>query len=182
LEKLIEFDALIRGNATDAQKSVAIAWIEHLIGDIHQPLHTSARVTETEKKGDQGGNLFLLTPQGTPRDKQQNLHSFWDSIVVRSSPNKANACDDDYIGPVVRKIMKKYPHAKMTGRLQPGKYDQWVKDSLAIAQRDVFSSELKRFEAPTEKYKKKALRISEEQLALAGYRMGGLFNQVFGVQ
>jgi hypothetical protein len=182
LEKLVDFDALIRGEAPDAQKAVAIAWIEHLIGDIHQPLHTSARVTDEEKKGDQGGNLFLLTAKGTPRDKQQNLHSFWDSIVVRSSPNSENECDDVYIGPVVRRIMKKYPHAKMTGRLQPGKFDVWIKESLEIAQRDVYSPDLKRYEPAPEKYKKKALKIAEERLALAGYRMGALFEQIFGAK
>src|SRR5437762_10063024 len=46
MEKLNEFDKLIRGNASDAQKAIAIAWLEHLIGDIHQPLHTSGRVTD----------------------------------------------------------------------------------------------------------------------------------------
>ncbi len=182
LARLTEFDTLIRGNAPDAQKAVAIAWIEHIIGDLHQPLHTSARVTETEKKGDQGGNLFLLTPQGTPRDKQRNLHSFWDSMIVNNSPNTANECDASYLEPVVRRIMKNYPYTKMSSRLQPGKFDLWAAESLAIAQADVFSSDLKRFEPPSDKYKKKALKIAEERLALAGYRMGSLFEQVFGAQ
>ncbi|HEY2846660.1 MAG TPA: S1/P1 nuclease, partial [Pyrinomonadaceae bacterium] len=67
MDKLADFDKLIRSNATDADKAVAIAWLEHLIGDIHQPLHASSRVTDTNADGDQGGNLFLLTPKGTPR-------------------------------------------------------------------------------------------------------------------
>lgn len=182
LVKLIEFDAMIRGSGSDAQKAVAIAWLQHLIGDVHQPLHTSARVTDTEPKGDQGGNLFLLTPQGTPRAGQQNLHSFWDGIVVRSSPNKANACDDEYIGPIVRKIMKKYPYDKLSERILPGKYDVWVQESLALAQTEVFSSDLVRFERPSDKYRKKALKIAEERLAMAGYRMGDLFNLVFAAR
>lgn len=179
LVKLIEFDALIRGNAPDTQKAVAIAWLEHLIGDLHQPLHTSARVTDSEPKGDQGGNLFLLTPQGTPRAGQQNLHSFWDGIVVRSTSNAANVCDEEYLSPIVRKIMKKYPYEKLSGRILAGKYDVWVQESLALAQTEVFSADLQRFESPSAKYKKKAMKIAEERLALAGYRMGDLFNQVF---
>lgn len=180
LEKLNDFDAMIRGRITDAQKAVAIAWLEHLIGDLHQPLHTSARVTDLEPKGDQGGNLFLLTPKDTPRDKQENLHWFWDSIVVRNIPNKNNACDADFIDPIAEQIIKKYPYSQVQGRLAPGKFDEWIKESLAAAQTAVFSSDLKRFEMPSEKYKKNALKVAEERLALAGYRMGELFNQVFG--
>lgn len=179
LERLIEDNRTIRGNAPDAQKAVAIAWLEHLIGDLHQPLHTSARVTDMEKNGDQGGNLFLLTPQGTPRERQENLHWFWDSIVVRNIPNKNNECDQDYVDPIAEKILRKYPYSKVQARILPGKFEEWIKESLAAAQTDVFSSDLKRFEMPSDKYKKKALKIAEERLALAGYRMAEVFNQAF---
>lgn len=180
LDQLKEFDAMIRGRANDSQKAVAIAWIEHLIGDLHQPLHTSARVTDLEPKGDQGGNLFLLTPQGTPRERQENLHWFWDSIVMRSMPNNGNECDADYLDPIAQSIIKKHPFSQIQGRLAMGKFDEWVKDSRTVAQNDVFSTDLKRFETPSDTYKKKALKVAEERLALAGYRMGELFNNVFG--
>jgi hypothetical protein len=180
LARIAEFDELIRGKAGDAQKAIAIAWLQHLIGDIHQPLHSSARVTDSEPKGDQGGNLFLLTPQGTPRDKQENLHWFWDSIVVRNIPNKEDNCDIEFLEPLAQKFMKEYPFDKMQARLDIGKYDVWAKESLTYAQNDVFSADLKRFETPSEKYKKKALKIAELRLALAGYRMGEIFNQAFG--
>jgi len=179
LVRLNEYDKLIRGNASDAEKAIAIAWIQHLIGDLHQPLHTSARVTDMEPKGDQGGNFFLLTPQGTPRNKQENLHWFWDSIVMRNHPNSKDVCDADYIDPRAQEIMKAHPYDRVQNRLAPGQFEAWVRESLTSAQRDVFSADLKRFETPSEKYKKKALKISEERLALAGYRMGDLFNQAF---
>lgn len=180
LERLIEDYKTIRGNAPDAQKAVAIAWLQHLIGDLHQPLHTSARVTDTEKNGDQGGNLFLLTPQGTPRDKQENLHWFWDSIVVRNVPNKDNKCDADYVDPLAEKIMKEYPYRSRQADLAPGNFEYWIKESLLYAQNDVFSSDLKRFEMPSEKYKQKAYKIARLRLAMAGYRMADIFNQAFG--
>lgn len=179
LAKVIEFDKVISSSAPDAEKAIAIAWLEHLIGDLHQPLHTSARVTGTEPKGDQGGNLFSLTPKGTPRDKQENLHWFWDSIVMRNIPNSENGCEAEYIDPLAEKFMKKHPYEKMRARLLPGRYEEWVTESLKLAQEDVFSPDLKRWEMPSTDYKKKALKIAEEQLALAGYRMGDLFNQAF---
>jgi len=178
--KLVELSDIIRGSASDAQKAIAIAWLEHLIGDIHQPLHTSARVTELEPKGDQGGNLFLLTSKDTPRDKQENLHWFWDSIVVRNQPNSEDACDADYIDPTAHKIMKKYTVAKLQPRLNPANFEAWKKESLDLAATEVYSPDLKRFEMPSPAYKKKALKIAEERLALAGYRMAEVFNSVFG--
>lgn len=180
LERIAEYVTLLKGTATDSQKALAIAWLEHLVGDIHQPLHSSARVTETEPKGDQGGNLFLLTPKGTPRDKQENLHWFWDSIVVRNIPNTKDECDIDFLEPLAKSFMKKYPFEKMESRLALSDYNAWAKESLTFAQNDVFSSDLKRFEFPSDKYKKKALEVAEERLALAGYRMGEIFNQAFG--
>jgi hypothetical protein len=180
LEKLNEFTAVVRGTGPDAQKAIAIAWLEHLIGDLHQPLHTSGRVTETEPKGDQGGNLFLLTPKDTPRDKQENLHWFWDSIVIRNLPNSKDECEAEYIDPMARQIMKKFPLSKMQARLNPGNFEEWKSESLRLAQTEVFSPDLKRFEMPSPAYKRRALKIAEERLALAGYRIGQLFNSVFG--
>ena len=179
MDKIAEFSQLIRGTAPDAEKAVAIAWLEHLIGDIHQPLHTSGKITDSNPKGDQGGNLFFLTPKGTPRDKQENLHWFWDSIVARNMPNAKDQCDADYLDPIAQDIMRLYPYDKLKGKLNNGKFDVWQKESLQIATTDVYK-DLKWFETPTEKYKKRALGIAQERLALAGYRMGELFNEVFG--
>lgn len=179
MEKLAEFDKLIRSDASDSQKAIAIAWLEHLIGDIHQPLHTSGRVTDLEPKGDQGANLFLLTPKDQKKDKLE-LHWFWDSIVGRNMPNNKDLCDADYIDPIAQKIMKMYPFSKVQGQLLPGRFEDWARESLTLAQTEVFSPDLKRFEMPSDKYKKKALEISQKRMALAGYRMGELFNQAFG--
>jgi len=182
LEKLVEFDRSIRGSDSDKEKALAIAWLQHLIGDLHQPLHSSARVTDLEPKGDQGGNFFKITPKDTPRDKEENLHWFWDSIVVRAVPRKNDACDADYLDPIGKAIMKKYPYTAMKGRIKPGKFEEWRAESLKAAQEEVFSADLKRFETPSAAYRKKALKVAEERIALAGYRMGELFNEVFGAK
>jgi hypothetical protein len=181
IRRLSEFDKVIRdASASDEDKAIAIAWIAHLTGDIHQPLHTSARITDLELKGDQGGNLFLLSPKETPRADQLNLHWFWDSIVGRNYPLKGDTCDRDYVEALADGMIKKYPFAKMQNRLELGQYEQWKKESFAINPTDVFTPDLKRFEAPSMKYKRNAYRIAEQQLALAGYRLGETLNSVFG--
>lgn len=181
VEKLFEFEkVLTNANASNADKAIALAWVLHLGGDIHQPLHTSARVTELEPKGDQGGNLFLLTPKDTPRQDQQNLHWFWDSIVGRNVSRKNDACDADYLPPIGAQMIKKYPFTKMENRLSLGKFDVWQKESFQIASTEVFPPTLIRFQMPSEKYKKDAYKIAQQQTALAGYRLGAMLNQIFG--
>lgn len=177
--KLEEFDRLLRdAKAPDAQKALAIAWMLHIGGDLHQPLHTSARVTETEPKGDQGGNLFLLSPEGTARAEQVNLHWFWDSIVGRNVPIKGEQCDRDYIEPIAQRIMRRHPFASMSGGLHLGDYRAWQKESFEFNPTDVFSSDLDRFEMPSSKYRKNAFRVAERQLAAAGYRLGETLNNI----
>lgn len=181
VEKLYDFDKVMRDvSESDAEKAIALAWILHLGGDIHQPLHTSARVTELEPKGDQGGNLFTLTPKDTPRENQENLHWFWDSIIGRNIPRRNDACDSDYLPPIAAQMMKKYPYAKIQNRLRLGDFNEWQKQSFALNPTEVFSPDLIRYQNPSEKYKRKAMRVAEEQITLAGYRMGEMLNQIFG--
>ncbi|MGI8470244.1 MAG: S1/P1 nuclease [Pyrinomonadaceae bacterium] len=182
VERLFFFDKMIRDNSASAEdKAIALAWIMHLAGDIHQPLHASGRVTDLEPKGDQGGNLFLLTPKGTPRDKSENLHWFWDSIIIRNVP-RGDSCDSDYIPNIANQIVKKYPEAKFASRLDLGKFDEWQQESYRIASTKLYPASLKRFEMPSPAYKKMAFQISQEQIALAGYRLGAMLNQILGEQ
>jgi hypothetical protein len=178
IEKLAEFDSVIRSPASDSDKAIAIAWLEHLIGDLHQPLHTTARAYKADDKGDQGGNLFSLTPKGTPGDRSDNLHRFWDSVIGRSIPNSTDTCDTAYVEPIAVLIMKRHPYDKLRDSLAPGKFEVWEKESVDIATTQLYRG-LIRYEAPSADYKKRALEIGEERMALAGYRMGELFNEAF---
>ncbi len=167
--------------ATDAEKAIAIAWFMHIGGDLHQPLHTSGRITDLEPKGDQGGNLFLLTPKGTPRNEQLNLHWFWDSIVNRHDPPKADEiCGQEYIQSEANKVLKAYPYDKLSNDLMLGKYDDWQQESFKLNPIWVFSPDLKRNEMPSKKYTDRAFNVAERQLALAGYRIGDTLEQIFG--
>lgn len=182
VEKLTEFDKALKNAAvSDEEKAIALAWILHLGGDIHQPLHTSARITELEPKGDQGGNLFLLTPKDTPREQSENLHWFWDSILGRIIPRK-DMPDTQYIPLLGDSIMNKYPQGEMQNRLEIGNFRQWQQEGVKLAMTEVFSSDLIRYETPSAKYRRNAFEVSEEQMALAGYRLGAMLEQIFGGQ
>lgn len=58
-------------------KSLMLKFFIHIVGDMHQPLHMTTRVTTKNKGGDKGGNLFIL--QGSPK----NLHALWDGVMEK---------------------------------------------------------------------------------------------------
>lgn len=59
-------------------RSQALRWILHLIGDIHQPLHTEAE--------DRGGNGIHVMFHG----RQTNLHSVWDTAIPEKYAGRAD--------------------------------------------------------------------------------------------
>ena len=63
---------------TPQQKSLAVAWLFHLVGDVHQPCHSTALFTPQRfQQGDRGGN-------GIPLVRIRNLHQAWDSALGNS--------------------------------------------------------------------------------------------------
>lgn len=183
LERLFAFDKVLRdASASDADKAIALAWILHLVGDIHQPLHDSGRVTKYDPKGDQGGNLFMLSPKGATGEARLNLHWFWDSIIGRNVPRVNDACDSDYLPAIAQQMTKKFPFSKMQNRLKIGKFDDWQQEGFQIASTKLYPTSLKFGEMPSENYKKQAFEIAEEQITLAGYRLGEMLNQIFAAQ
>jgi hypothetical protein len=69
--------AALRGRAGAETKALAYCWLFHLVGDIHQPLHSTALFSVDHfPKGDRGGNAIPLV-------RGQNLHSLWDNLLGR---------------------------------------------------------------------------------------------------
>lgn len=63
-------------NKTTAERALFARYLIHVIGDIHQPLHSVALYNETYPSGDRGGNSLNITLLDSGKS---NLHSFWDS-------------------------------------------------------------------------------------------------------
>lgn len=158
-------------------RATTLAWILHLVGDIHQPLHTSARVTATEPKGDQGGNLCKLAPSS-----KSSLHSFWDGIVDIQMPKPQNESDAAYLERVARLIMQEHPRSGMSRRLRPFSFEAWSREGFETTKRAVYPQTLicGPTQTPSPTYRGSAFSISKEAIALAGYRLGELMNQLFG--
>lgn len=179
IPKLYDLEKILRDNSyNNEEKAVALAWFLHIGGDIHNPLHNASRVTELEPKGDQGGNSFVFIPR-TENSNGLNLHGFWDSIIGRVIPRKSDACDADYLSPIAKKMMKKYPYSKLQSRLDLGNYKLWNIEGFTLLNEVVYTNDLQRNQLPSKKYTKRTFNISEAQLTLAGYRLGETLNQIF---
>jgi hypothetical protein len=86
IETLLEQRAILANrHASLSKRAVALAWVMHLVGDLHQPLHAG-------KAEDRGGNLTcvawlgeasrLITVNGETRCSGENLHALWDGIII----------------------------------------------------------------------------------------------------
>jgi hypothetical protein len=72
--------AIVRQNKGDKQEAIALAWVIHLVGDMHQPLHMEATA--------RGGNGINVTYRGSStcllysgRSASIHLHQVWDDCL-----------------------------------------------------------------------------------------------------
>ncbi len=181
IAKLYDFEKELKNDSvSDAEKGITLAWFLHVAGDVHNPLHNASRITEIEPKGDQGGNLFLLSPPDAVAENRVNLHSYWDSILRRNVPRENDACDAEYISSIADKITKKHSFSQMKERLKLGDYREWNAEGFRFLNQSVYTEELKRGELPAKKYQSRAFAVGQEQIALAGYRIAETLNRIFG--
>ncbi len=73
-------EAVLASQASDAEKLVALKYLVHFVGDVHQPLHAGYA-------DDKGGNAFQVRFEG----RGTNLHAVWDSGLIRAWPGGADA-------------------------------------------------------------------------------------------
>ncbi len=174
VERLTALKAvLLDPSAADTTRAVALAWVIHLVGDIHQPLHMSARVTAALPAGDRGGNSFKL--KGTPN----NLHSYWDGILDISTPKAAGEDVDEYIDRLASGVEQALPRSTVGDAMLHGSFEDWGGESLTLAQQKAYPTTLKSKQKPSPAYKAATNKIAEKRVALAGYRLAELLNGIF---
>jgi len=162
---------------TPAERATTLPWILHLVGDLHQPLHTSARTTTNadELKGDQGGNLFKT---GTG-ERPPSLHGFWDGILDRTITRHADEPTIVYLDRVIGVITHDRPRASLAGNLHSGDAQEWSREGLTTTMSIIYPQSLERGVQPSETYRKMAFETSETAVALAGYRLADMLNRMF---
>ena len=165
--------------ATDAQKAIALCWIFHLVGDVHQPLHAVALFSTRFPEGDRGGNLQWVRPTGFAR--AVNLHAFWDGLVngsddVRGALNRATA---------LRAARPRQAVTALVERLVPSAWAREESAPLAVRWAYLDGSLAAGTSPETAAllpatYAADAKRVAEAQVTLAGYRLSALLARALG--
>lgn len=157
-------DGLMSGN--EDLQSYDLVWLIHVVGDIHQPLHTTQRFSASQPQGDSGGNDVKLCSSGC----NQNLHSFWDGLFGTDLyPDAAIA-----LGQALLAEATGPPSG--AGILDPS---TWMEEGFKLSKSRVYVAPIHKDGSPSPTdaaYRRKASETGEKQLLLAGYRLANLVN------
>ena len=103
----------------------------HIVGDIHQPLHTSTFISQQFPKGDLGGNFYKVKYKG----EEQNWHHLWDT-QFGYAPNCKRPVQPDcltHIEYYADLYTKNYPRSSMSDLLNDKDRTQWTIDSYLLS-------------------------------------------------
>jgi hypothetical protein len=171
LDEIQTLAAALESNAPDELKSYDLVWIEHLIGDIHQPLHDTTRFTKSHPDGDAGGNLVIICE---PPGCKSELHGYWDSIL---GPQDLTAAL------MLGSQLNKPAQPSGASDTDPA---TWVQEGFELAKTAVYQPPISDDEpdsapgTPNKTYHDHAKIIAGAQVLLAGYRLAASLNRALG--
>jgi len=158
---------ILKSDAPDSSKAVALCWLFHLAGDVHMPLHTSALVDKQFPEGDKGGNLFKIKVMLSSRTT--NLHSFWDGMLLNSDAYHS-------VDSLAVELQSEFDRTRLT---QLGSPDiaVWSRESFQLAQDNAYRSNTLQAGSDQEgavlppDYVATVQPIARRQVSLSGYRL-----------
>jgi hypothetical protein len=155
-------------------KALALSWVIHLVGDLHQPLHVA------DRDGDEGGNKFPVTyrgksecgPPSAPREIEDvELHKVWDDCLVftlEAGKNIQQTADE------IRGVLTTYKgHPAAKGTIQ-----SWAKEGHILAHTHAYA-DLQHDDDVKDEYINDALPVVKDQLLKAGIRLAKVIDENF---
>jgi len=142
-----------------------LPWLEHIEGDVHQPLHCVSRFLKSMPKGDAGGNSVYLSGQ------HRNLHSLWDGAA-------GSDLTDAYAAKYIAEATTAHPAPHHAGK----KPEKWIAEGFRLAVSEVYTFGL---ETGTREhpitlppgYEANAAKVAQQRIAIAGYRLAAVLNE-----
>lgn len=165
-------------DAEDEDKAVALCWIAHLVGDMHQPLHTVALFTpERFSEGDRGGNSIDLAPSS-------NLHARWDSLIGSSTSvnNIAQRTFEithaDWFAEIEQNAPRSFvPEIWAIDGRELAKQAVYTPEVLTVVEAAEDEDDLPKIDL-SEAYLTNAGEVARKQMAKAGLRLAYLLNTI----
>ena len=189
-------------------RGIALRFLLHMVGDLHQPLHAVARCTPLTPDGDAGGNDFKLLP-GSAGDID-NLHSMWDSMGgayidtiealaggVRASngtrsPGSSEAQREGLMLQEATRLVGAFASAVApsfrpeqdgappgAGKAGPDAFEAWAMESNELARRVAYADIVEN-EEPSSNYVLRTRAETKRRVVLGGLRLAVVLNSVLG--
>lgn len=164
------FIQAIGATASDDIKSYDVVWLEHLIGDVHQPLHATSRFTKNHPHGDAGGNFIAFCKKPC----SDELHGYWDSLFGGKST----------VDEVEAKATPLLQLPKPAGA-DDANVDTWTTESFTLAKTKVYVAPISADNDPKQMisprpdnpYHDEALKTAQARVLQAGYRLANVLNK-----
>ena len=172
----IDYNARLLTDSTQdlADRAVALCWILHLMGDIHQPLHTGSLFSQTVLEvGDAGGNRISTNPH-------RNLHAAWDGALRDDGINASL--------PLVLESVAGFTNSELQN--SESDWTLWMAESREILLSIVYTEEMKnairaadsdgtdlKDQSLSAEYIVGMKNVSRQRLGLAGLRMAIFFEK-----
>lgn len=176
------FRTAIASTEKDPLKAYHMIWLEHLVGDIHQPLHGTTRVFANGS--DLGGNSVKIKMpaaikqlfEGTlSNSAPSELHAFWDDLPGEGEPAPALPQAEAFANGLT---------AASGSAVNDTNPAHWATESFNMARSDAYRSPIGTGPKPTtgssyamtQPYYDAALKDAKNRIALAGARLAKLLN------
>jgi hypothetical protein len=156
--------ALASPSTSDDVKSYDLVWLLHLVGDVHQPLHSISRFDHEQPDGDRGGTLVAMCAAPC----KYNLHFFWDDALGTSPGPEAAIKEASQLPAPDRRLAAIADEAT------------WVDESFQLAKTSVYVDPIGVGPGPftvDTRYVRQAHDIAAKRVALAGARLANLLNE-----
>jgi hypothetical protein len=173
---------ILRTGNDPARRGVALAWLFHLVGDVHQPLHAIQLFSREYPNGDRGGIEVCVRASltGAPIE----LHRLWDGVITSSG-------NINRIRNIASDLLRRFS-GSMFRELDHPKPKAWAKESFEIAVQIAYENgslrgtprgqakDCRAVDAVTylrNGYAAEARLVANRRMYLAGYRLADLLRK-----
>lgn len=162
-----EFASLSRQPIKDRASQVWwLYWMNHIVGDLHQPLHCVSS-HEHEEAGDAGGNRFRLgVPYPDNANRMMNLHFYWDAGVDHAIQSEFPT------DPGPETVTEKWlaSHTFPVETVNNMDISSWIVAGAKMAEESVYEG-VSPNGKPSEEYARRHEAVCRSQVVLAGHRL-----------
>jgi hypothetical protein len=177
---IAENTQILRTGSDPVRRGVALAWLFHLVGDVHQPLHAVQLFTREYPNGDRGGGDFCV--RVTQDRAALSLHRLWHGLITSSN-------NVGQLRKIAAALLSRFSSSSFR-ELDHSEPESWAKESYEVATKIAYQNgslrgtpkgqvrDCRDVTAVTyvfRGYPAAARLIADRRMYLAGYRLSRSF-------